>query len=63
MKLSNLSFSVLKYFLSVEHQWEVDIFEHPRICNEFSHVVDGRLVPTATLCLSHKSMEKMFEMT
>ena len=39
---------------------EVDVFEHHRICDEFSPVVNGRFVATATLCCSLTSMEQMF---
>ena len=41
---------------------EVDVFEHPRFCNEFSHLVNSRFLDTETLRGSLTSMEWMFEM-
>ena len=30
--------------------FEVDVFEHPRFWDEFSHLVNGQFVATAVLC-------------
>ena len=35
-------------FLSVIQVFEVDVFEHPRFCDEFSHVVNRRFLAPVT---------------
>ena len=40
---------------------EVDVFEHHRFCDEFSHLVRILFVETLTLSWSFSLMEKMFE--
>ena len=40
---------------------EVDVFEQPRFCDDFSHLVNMHFAATASLCLKPTSMEKMFE--
>ena len=37
-------------FSSVYQACEVDVFEHPRFCDEFSHQVHEGLDATAILC-------------
>ena len=49
-------------FLQFTKCFEVDVFEHPRFCDEFSHIVTLRFVANSTLCWIHISMERMFEM-
>ena len=44
-------------FSSVYLAWEVDVFEHPRFCDEFSHLVNRSFVSTASLSWSLTSME------
>ena len=41
---------------SVYQACAVDVFEHPRFCDEFSHVVNTSFVSTATLSRSLSSM-------
>ena len=41
--------------------FEVDVFKHPRFCDEFSQVVNSRFPLTETLCRSLFSMEEVFE--
>ena len=49
-------------FLQFTKCFEVDISEHPRFYDEFSHLVTLRFVANSTLCWIHISMEWMFEM-
>ena len=42
--------------------FEVYVFEHPRFCDEFSHVVNWRFVANLTLCESLSSIKYMSEM-
>ena len=44
-------------FSSVYEAWEVDVFEHPRFCDEFSHLVIRSFVVTASLCSCLTLME------
>ena len=39
---------------------EVDVFEHPRFCDEFSHLVKRHVVKPATLCWRPTLNEKDF---
>ena len=39
---------------------EVDVFEHPRFCDEFSHLVNRHVVKLATLCWRPTWNEKDF---
>ena len=36
--------------LQVIIESEVDVFEHPRFCDEFSHLVDEVIYATGSLC-------------
>ena len=49
LELSKSSFSCQCSFSSVSWLFEVDVFEHPRFCDEFSHLVNGRLFATGSL--------------
>ena len=40
---------------------EVDVFEHPRFCDEFSHLVDRGFDATASVLWSHTLIEYMFQ--
>ena len=40
---------------------EVDVLDHHRFCDEFSHLVHRRSTVTKTLSRSLKSMEEKFE--
>ena len=57
VELSDLLSSCHWTFSSVYQAWEVDVFEHPRFCDEFSHVVNRSFVSTASLSWSLTSME------
>ena len=54
--LSNLFFSCEKSLRSVSQECEVDVFEHPRFCDELSHLVKGCFVANSTLCWSVHSI-------
>ena len=41
--------------------FEVDVFELPRFWDEFSHMVNGRLVSITALCRCPISTKRMFE--
>ena len=49
LELSKSSFSCQCSFSSVSYLCEVDVFEHPRFRDEFSHLVNGRLFATGSL--------------
>ena len=57
VELSDLLSSCHWTFSSVYQAWEVDVFEHPRFCDEFSHLVNRSFVSTASLSWSLTSME------
>ena len=40
---------------------EVDVFEHPRFCDEFSHLVNRSFDATASVLWSHTLIEYMFQ--
>ena len=46
-----------KLLIQVTKCFEVDVFEHPRFCDEFSHLATLRFVAKSTLCWIHISME------
>ena len=48
-------------FLQSKEVCEVDVFEHPRFCDEFSNLVNRHVVKPATLCWSPIWMEYTFE--
>ena len=50
VEFSILLFSCKKSFCSVVQECEVDVFEHPRFCDEFSHLVKGCFVANSNLC-------------
>ena len=59
----NLSSIFLKnLFLEFNKSFEIDVFVHPRFCDEFSHLVTGHFVAISTLCLRLISIEWMFEL-
>ena len=41
---SIIFFNCEKSFCSISQECEVDVFEHPRFCDEFSHLVKGTFV-------------------
>ena len=53
----NLSSTCQNLFLEFNKSFEVDVFEHPRFSDEFSHLVTGYFVAISTLCLRLISME------
>ena len=59
--MSSLSFSCHNLFLQFTRCFEVDVFKHPRFCDEFSHLVTLRFVANSTLCWIHISMEWMLK--
>ena len=62
IEVSSLSLWVAKnLFLQFIKCFEVDVFEHPRFCDEFSHLMTLRFVANSTLCWINISMEWMFE--
>ena len=56
LELLNLLSSCDWTVSSVYQACAVDVFEHPRFCDEFSHVVNKSFVSTATLSRSLSSM-------
>ena len=62
VELSNSLYSCQKCFPSVWQLCEVDVFEHHRFCDEFSHLVNGCFVATRRLCWRLNFMEYMFQM-
>ena len=60
VEVSHLLYSFQISVSSVYQSLAVDVFEHPRFCDEFSYLVGRSLVPTISLCSSLTSMEKMF---
>ena len=54
VEFSTLLFSCQKFFCSVVQECEVDVFEHPRFCDEFSRLVKIRFVANSNLCWSLK---------
>ena len=46
--MSHLSYYSQITFLSVIQVFEVDVFEHPRFCDEFSHVLYRRFLPSVS---------------
>ena len=44
-------------FLQSKEVCEVDVFEHPRFCDEFSYLVNRHVVEFSTLCWSPTWME------
>ena len=51
------------HLLQVTKCFEVDVFDHLRFCDEFSHLVTLRFVANSSLPWSHISMKLMFEMS
>ena len=49
-------------FLSVIQVFEVDVFEHPRFCDEFSHVVNRRFLAPVTFRGFLRSIQLMLLM-
>ena len=50
-----------KTFPLLSQVCEVDVVEHPRFCDEFSHLMNRRLLLIESLCSGLISMEYMFE--
>ena len=46
--MSNLSYYSQITFLSVIQVFEVDVFEHPRFWDEFSHVLNRRFLSSVS---------------
>ena len=49
VEFSDLFHNRQSSFSSVKQSCEVDVFEHPRFCDEFSHLVKGGFYTTASL--------------
>ena len=58
----NLSSTCQNLFLEFNKSFEVDVFEHLRFCDVFSHLMTGHFVAISTLCWPLISMEWMFEL-
>ena len=58
----DLSSTCQNLFLEFNKSFEVDVFEHPRFCDEFSHLMTGHFVANSTLCWRLSSIERMFEL-
>ena len=58
----NLSSTCQNLLLEFNKSFEVDVFVHPRFCDEFSHLATGHFVAISTLCWRLISMEWMFEL-
>ena len=58
----NLSSTCQNLLLEFNKSFEVDVFVHPRFCDEFSHLVTEHFVAISTLCWRLISMEWMFEL-
>ena len=48
-------------FLQSKEVCEVDVFDHPRFCDEFSHLVNKHVEEPASLCWSLNWMKYTFE--
>ena len=46
--MTHLSYYSKITFLSVIQVFEVDVFEHPRFCDEFSHVFNRRFIASVS---------------
>ena len=58
----NLSSTCENLFLEFNKSFEVDVFEHPRFCDNLSHLVIGHFVAKSTLCWRLISMDRMFQL-
>ena len=57
VELSDFFIKLWLNFFSVYQACAVDVLEHPRFCDEFSHLVNRSFVSTTSLCSSFTLME------